>query len=118
MTRIITLKKNYQFQTVFNQGKSYATKFLVVFIRENSLDYNRVGFCVGKKVGNSVQRNRVKRLIKEVFRIYNPYLHQGFDLVFIGRHRASEMSYQQCKKDFLTLIKKSKILPRDMVNMI
>ena len=56
-----TLKKNEDFQEVYKKGKSYANKYLVMYILKNELNYNRIGISVSKKVGNSVVRHRTKR---------------------------------------------------------
>lgn len=62
----ISIKKNYSFLNVYHNGKSYANKYLVMYILENQLLVNRFGITVSKKVGNSVIRHRVTRLIREV----------------------------------------------------
>ena len=64
-----SLKKNHQFQFVYKYGKSYANKYLVMYVKENGLDKNRIGISVSKKVGNSVVRHRVKRLVRECYRL-------------------------------------------------
>ena len=61
-----SLKKNHQFQFMFRNGKSYANKYLVMYVKENGLDKNRIGISVSKKVGNSVVRHRVTRLVEKV----------------------------------------------------
>lgn len=60
-----SLKKNTQFQFVYRNGKSYANKYLIMYVKENGTDRNRVGISVSKKVGNSVVRHRVTRLVRE-----------------------------------------------------
>ena len=64
-----SLKKNKDFQTVYRQGKSYANKYLVLYIMENQTEKNRIGISVSKKVGNSVVRHHLTRLIRESYRL-------------------------------------------------
>ena len=60
-----SLRKNIEFQHTYQNGKSYANRYLVMYVLENNSEKNRVGIQVSKKVGNSVIRHQVKRLIKE-----------------------------------------------------
>ena len=64
-----SLKKNADFQKVYNEGVSFANKYLVMYVRKNGTDGNRLGISVSKKVGNSVVRHRVTRLIRESYRL-------------------------------------------------
>lgn len=79
------LKVKRQFDLVFKQGDKGVNRALVLYLLPNDLDRNRLGLAVGKKVGNAVRRNRVKRMIREAFRLESPGLPQGFDLVCIPR---------------------------------
>ena len=63
-----SLKKNTQFQTVYSSGKSYGNKLFVMYVLKNGTEGNRLGISVSKKVGNSVVRHRVKRLVRENYR--------------------------------------------------
>ena len=65
-----SLKKNIDFQNVYRNGKSYANRFLVVYILENHTEKNRLGISVSKKVGNSVIRHHLTRLIRESYRLH------------------------------------------------
>lgn len=88
-----SLKKNRDFQYVYNCGKSYANKFLVMYIMENSLGKNRLGISVSKKVGNSVVRHHLSRLIKESYRLQEKYFRCGFDIIVIVRISAKDKNY-------------------------
>lgn len=87
-----SLKKNSDFQQVFKKGTSYANKYLVMYVFENGLEKNRIGISVSKKVGNSVVRHRIKRLIKENYRLHEADFHRGLDLVVIARVNAKGKS--------------------------
>lgn len=80
-----TIKKNKEFQNVYKFGKSYANKNLVVYVLNNDYFYNRLGISVSKKVGNSVIRHRVKRLIKESYRLNENEFKCGKDIVVVAR---------------------------------
>ncbi len=75
-----SLKKYRQFQFVYRNGKSYADKYLVMYVKENGTDRNRIGVSVSKKVGNSVVRHRVTRLVRESYRLQEAVFNSGLDL--------------------------------------
>ena len=81
MKSTISLKLNRDFHRVFKKGKFKAGRYIVVYILKNGLSYNRYGISIGKKVGNAVQRNRIKRLIRESYRQYEGSLSTGYDIV-------------------------------------
>ena len=74
-----SLKKNRDFQYVYKNGKSYANKYLVMYVLENNMSGNRLGISVSKKVGNSVVRHRVTRLIRESYRLHENIFNSGLD---------------------------------------
>ena len=85
-----SLRKNRQFQFVYKNGRSYANKYLVMYVKENGLGMNRIGISVSKRVGNSVVRHRVKRLIKESYRLHENVFNSGLDMVIVARERTRE----------------------------
>ena len=80
------LRKNSEFSAVYNKGKSVGDRSVVLFYRLNGLPYNRTGFLASKKVGNSVVRNRAKRLMKESYRNIEGSLPEGYDFIIIARN--------------------------------
>ncbi|MCR4842784.1 MAG: ribonuclease P protein component [Eubacterium sp.] len=100
------LKKNSEFSRVYETGKSVACRDLVLYKKENDLPYNRLGISVSKKVGNSVVRHRVKRLIRESYRLNREIIEKGYDLVVIARPNAKGEGYDQICKSLLYLCKK------------
>lgn len=98
-----SLKKNKDFQVVYKNGKSYANRYLVLYIRENGMDKNRLGISVSKKVGNSVVRHHLTRLIRENYRLQEEHFQCGFDLVVIARAGAKERSYHDIESALIHL---------------
>ncbi len=92
-----SLKKNREFQFVYRNGKSYANKYLVMYILDNHWEKNRLGISVSKKVGNSVIRHRMKRLIKESYRALEKDFIKGLDIVVIARVSAKNADYKEIK---------------------
>ncbi len=85
------LRKNEDFQSVYKSGKSFANKYFVIYVSKNQLDINRLGVSVSKKIGNSVVRHRMKRLVKETFRLRKDMSDSGLDIVVIIRKGAEEL---------------------------
>ena len=90
-----SLKKHQDFSRVYKKGNSRANKYLVLLVLKNGLDKNRLGISVSKKVGNSVVRHRITRLVREAYRLAeNAYL-PGYDLVVIAREKAKGTTYDE-----------------------
>ena len=100
-----SLKSNRDFQVVYKRGKSFANKYLVMYVLENGTDCNRLGISVSKKVGNSVVRHRVKRLIKESYRLHEGVFNSGLDIVIVARAGASIVGYSEIESALLHLVK-------------
>lgn len=98
-----SLKKNSDFQSVYRKGISFANKYLVLYIKENEMDINRIGISVSKKVGNSVIRHRLTRLIRESYRLKENYFKKGYDLVVIARVTAKGKSQREIESALLHL---------------
>ncbi|MBR3824078.1 MAG: ribonuclease P protein component [Lachnospiraceae bacterium] len=100
-----SLKKNEQFQFVYKNGKSYANKYLIMYVKKNGLEKNRIGISVSKKVGNSVVRHRVTRLVRESYRLHESIFNSGLDIVIVGRPSAATVGYQEVESALLHLSK-------------
>lgn len=105
---IISLKKQ-QFPPVYQKGKSVADPCIVVYVLENGLAVNRLGITVSKKIGNSVVRSRVKRIIKEAYRLQQHSFREGYDIVVIARQAAKEKKSTDMEKSLLKLAKAARI---------
>ena len=98
-----SLKKNRQFQFVYKNGKSYANKYLVMYVKENGTERNRIGISVSKKVGNSVVRHRITRLVRESYRLQEAMFNSGLDIVIVARAGAASVDYFEIEKALLHL---------------
>lgn len=107
-----SLKRNNQFGFVYNKGKSIANKYLVVYVIKNRKyhDSNRLGITVSKKVGKSVVRSRVTRLIKESYRLSEKDFKLGYDIVVLARVNSDTASYSEINKSMLSLFKKHNLI--------
>lgn len=110
-----SLKKNKDFQKVYKCGKSYANKYLVMYVLENELESNRIGVSVSKKVGNSVVRHRLARLIRESFRLNGDKFQNGLDIVVIARNTAKGKNYWDISSAVMHLGKLHNILDEKMM---
>ena len=78
-----TLKKNEDFKKVYNKRNSYANRELIMYISKNGTDTKRLGVSVSKKVGNSIVRHRLARLVREAFRLNTNHILDGIDVVVV-----------------------------------
>ena len=108
-----SLKKNKDFQLTYKKGKSYANRYLVMYVRENGTFGNRLGLSVSKKVGNSVVRHRVTRLLRESYRLQEDHFRSGYDLIIIARASAKDKSYHEIESAVIHLGKLHHIYSKD-----
>ena len=104
-----SLKKNRDFQYVYKNGRSAANRYLVLYQMENSLKKNRLGISVSKKVGNSVIRHRLTRLI---YRLHEKEFSCGYDMIFIARPGAKKCTYREVESALLHLGKIQNLMIR------
>lgn len=105
-----SLKKNYQFRFVYNCGKSIANRLLVMYVVRNGTNGNRFGISVSKKVGNSVVRSRITRLLRESYRLSESKFLAGYDIVVIARASAKEATYKEVESALMHLLNKQKLI--------
>lgn len=109
-----SLKKNHQFRFVYKYGKSYANKYLVMYMKENGTECNRIGISVSKKVGNSVVRHRVTRLVRESYRLQENVFNSGLDIVIVARKSAAFAGYREIESALLHLSKLHGVMVGDV----
>ncbi len=98
-----SLKNNFEFKRLYLHGKKNADPLLAVYCRKNKTAENRVGFTVGKKIGNAVQRNRLRRRMKEAYRLNESQFVPGYDIVIVGRVRASFVGFDALCRSIVEL---------------
>ncbi len=107
--KIISIKENSDFKRAYYRGKSAVKKRLVVYYRKNNYGFNRLGVTVSPKIGCAVVRNRVRRLIKENYRVLQG-LPTGYDIVIVARSSSSAASYSEIEKDMIKAFKECSLL--------
>ena len=113
MKKFNTLKKNYEFKRVLNKGQYYYGKYIQFFIIKNNKKINRMGIAISSKIAGAVERNKIKRLIRENYRIYiREKILKGYDFVFVWnkKRNPNEANYYEIKKDFDNIFKRTGIL--------
>jgi len=116
MKHTVPIKKNNEFLRVYKKGKFYVGKYLVLYVLKNNLDINRLGITVTRKIGKSVRRNRVKRLVRECYRYYEEKLGKGYDLVFMARESERLPEYKDILKEMKYLLKRLDIFSKNEKN--
>ncbi|MBR2736875.1 MAG: ribonuclease P protein component [Firmicutes bacterium] len=102
------LRRDDDFKRIYKQGRSTGGRYVVVFCRRNGFDYNRLAYLASKKVGNSVKRNRARRLMRESMRQIGP-LEQGYDIILIARNTINNRKCADVKKSIEAALRKLKI---------
>lgn len=110
MKKTVTIKSNRDFQRLYHRGRSAAGPTLVLYWQKNRNGESRLGITTGTKLGHAVVRNRVRRQIREIYRLHRDELVPGRDIVVVARVRAVQAGYHAMERDFLRLAKKLSLL--------
>lgn len=111
--KIFSIKENSDFKRLYYRGKSSVKKRIVLYYRKNKFSYNRLGLTVSPKVGNAVNRNRVRRLLKESYRLLDTI--QGYDIVIVARKSAADAGFHEIQRDLKSALSDSGLLKRDEI---
>ena len=111
MRAAVTLKENYEFRRLYQKGASAVSPVMVLYCRKNRLGHNRLGLVSSTKLGHAVVRNKVRRRLREIYRLHEDRFVPGYDIVVVARVRAVHSSYAVLERDFLRLAKKLQLLP-------
>ena len=101
-----SLKRNSDFKRLYSKGKSAASGCAVVFYRRNGRKENRLGITVSTKLGGAVQRNRIRRRLKEIYRLNESKLAAGYDIVIVARMASRSAEFKQLESSLMSLFAK------------
>ena len=110
MKKTVSLKENHLFRRAYNRGKTAADSRLALYVRGNGRKENRLGLTVSTKVGCAVVRNKVRRRLREVYRLASPRLAQGWDIIVVARGRTLTVSWKELNDTFFRLSRKLGLL--------
>ena len=113
MDQAVTVKENYEFRRIYSKGKSAVSPQLVIYCQRNRRGHSRLGVSVSTKLGCAVVRNRVRRRIREIYRLNKAKMLPGYDLIVVARVRAVETDYQKLDRTYLRLLEQLDLLRED-----
>jgi len=113
MKKKFRIKANKEFQYVFQNGESFANRQLVIYyLQKSGQSHFRIGLSVGKRIGNAVIRNQIKRYLRQAFHELEKNVEQPYDIVIIARQPTGKMNFHQIKKSLVHLLKKERLLKK------
>lgn len=112
MKYTVSMKENHVFRRLYRKGNTAADSRLAFYVRKNGRPGNRLGLTVSTKVGHAVVRNRLRRRLREIYRLHEGELVRGVDVVVVARVRAGASYYGQLEESFLRLCRKLNLLEK------
>lgn len=113
MLRENVLRRKEDFNRVYKKGKSTGDRYVVIFCLKNDLGFNRISYLASKKVGNSVKRNRARRLMRESVRTTDLKFEQGYDIIIIARNTINDRKCADVKKSIEAAAKRLKLIDKN-----
>ena len=112
MDKMNRLRSNMEFKKVYKYGKNYWNRNLILYVMKNDLGYTRVGYSITKKIGNSVVRNRIRRQMKEIYRLNFDWIENNYDLIFIPKKNVVDISYEKLDSAMIHIMNLAKLLKK------
>lgn len=112
MDKEFRIRKNMEFQDIYKLGRNYWNRNLVLYVKRNDLNRTRVGYTITKKIGNAVSRNRLRRKMKEIYRLNFHNVKEGYDLIFIAKKNIKDISYEELEGSMLHIMSIAKLLKK------
>ncbi len=112
MEKKFRLRKNMEFRKVYSHGKNYWNRNLTLYVKKNNIDETRVGYTITKKIGNSVVRNKLRRRMKEIYRLNFHRIETGYDLVFVPKRNIVNLSYEKLDSSMIHIMRKAGVLKK------
>ena len=111
MKKTTMLKKNYEFRNVLTKGKRFRATYIEIYTKRNNLQENKLGIAISSKVANSVNRNRIKRLIRENYRLVEEKINTGYSFVILWNKNKNveEANFNNIKNDISKFIEKTNL---------
>lgn len=106
----VTVKENREFRRIYRKGRSAVSPCMVVYCQKNKQGRSRLGVTVSTKLGHAVVRNRVRRRLREIYRLNLNGMEPGYDVILVARVRAAHTTYQKLEREYLSLLKKLSLL--------
>ena len=106
----VTVKENYEFRRMYRKGRSAVSPCMVVYCQKNRQGRSRLGVTVSTKLGHAVVRNRVRRRLREIYRLNLNRTESGYDVIVVARVRAAHTPYSKLEQEYLSLLGKLELL--------
>ena len=115
MKAAVTVKENYEFRRIYRKGRSAVLPCLVVYCQKNRQGKSRLGVTVSTKLGHAVVRNKVRRRLREIYRLHKEEILPGYDVILVARTRAAQVPYQKLERQYLRAVEELELWRKESV---